>query len=184
MRHTAESGSNAAAARVLEALASTPAERAAITLAVGARRRHASAAAIALEAECVTAWHAHTRGSTKSVLPSRNIGFAREQGQGERGIMLGDLCEGITDGGDHGRAAARAVFETALRAIDDADKKAAEDASLDAAIAEFARESSDVSIARLRNRPDAELEREADEAIGMGQRLKAVIVARRRRATK
>jgi len=171
-----------ATARVSHASEMTPADRAELILVIGSRRKGASPAAIAIEAGVVSSWRRHAYGSSKSITPTRNAVYAREMGSGERGLSVRDLSEAIADGGAIGRAAVRAVIDDLALAIDEAEKRAAVEENRDAAIADFARESSEVSIARLNNRPDVELLREIDEALESGKKLKAVIVGRSRRA--
>lgn len=180
MRHKRKHPRSTIAAPVLPAPETTPAERAEIVLAIGARRKRASVAAIAIEASIVEAWRRHAFGAAKSITPTRNEVYGRDMFNGHRSLAARDFSEGISDGGKIGRAAARAAADAIIFACDEADKKAAAEESRDAAIADFARESSDVSIARLNNKSDAELTREVDEAIASAKKLKAVIAAKRR----
>jgi hypothetical protein len=166
---------------VLPEAESTPVDRAELILAIAARRKGASARAIGIEADLVAAWRLHSFGKAKTITPTRNPVYACEMSTGVRGIAGRDVAEGIADGGADGRATVRAYLDAAYFALEEAEKAAAAEESLDAAIADFARESSDVSIARLKNKSDAELVREADEAINSGRKLKAILAARRRK---
>lgn len=138
-------------------------EQTAIAVNVASRRcdRHLNAAAVALEADAVIAWHEETRGHSGAILKSRADSYAREQGLGLKAITLGDLCEAIVAGGREGRCAARAVLEILTRA---AEPCVVPDKALSVALGEYVREHADVTHAYLRGASPQEILRELADA--------------------
>ena len=94
MRHSRKHPPSKAGARVSPAAETTPADRTELILVIGSRRKGASPAAIAIEADCVAAWRRHSFGEAKCVTPTRNAVYCRELSTGHRTLAVRDLIVG------------------------------------------------------------------------------------------
>lgn len=153
-----------------------------IAINVATRRsdHRANDEAVALEADCVMGFSESLgHGTIGRILPSRAESYAREQKSGKRPLTLGDLCEMGVSGGREGKESARAALAPLNRALEPVTVPGR---ACQEALAEYIRESADVTRAFLRGATPAEILKELSEADFSGEAFKACLIEQERRA--
>ena len=133
--------------------------------------------AISLAASCVFAFHESITGSLTTALKSRSgRSYGREQGVGLRALTVEDIAELATAGGVEGR---RAVIALLAPIMDCLEGGPASGLILSEAVADYAREATDVSQALMRGKTDTDILRELNESDERAKVLRNVLQVRR-----